>query len=89
MKYRILIINAADSVGVALENIPAGACMALSSGGELMAANDIPFSHKVALKALAQGKPLFKYGEIIGRAAIAIRAGEWVHTHNMETEERA
>ena len=57
-------------------------------GRELVAATDIPLSHKVALADLAQGEPLIKYGEIIGRAAVPIRAGEWVHTHNMQAEER-
>ncbi len=89
MSPRILIINEADNVGVALEDVPAGAVMELSSGGSLSASTDVPFSHKVALKDLSRGDPLIKYGEVIGRAACDIRAGEWVHTHNLETEDTA
>lgn len=41
--------------------------------------------HKVALRDIAKGEPIVKYGSSIGRAKEDIRAGEWVHTHNLET----
>lgn len=44
---------------------------------------DIPTGHKFALRDIAKGEYVIKYGEIIGRATADIRAGEWVHTHNL------
>ena len=41
--------------------------------------------HKYALRDIACGEYVIKYGEIIGRATSDIPAGEWVHTHNMES----
>ena len=45
----------------------------------------IPAGHKYALKEIAQGEYVIKYGEIIGRATQDIAQGEWVHTHNVKS----
>jgi altronate hydrolase len=41
--------------------------------------------HKVALQNLAAGQAVMKYGHPIGRASVAIEAGQWVHSHNLAT----
>jgi (2R)-sulfolactate sulfo-lyase subunit alpha len=46
----------------------------------------VPIGHKVALKDLAAGDTVVKYGEDIGRVASPIRKGEHVHTHNLKTK---
>ncbi len=53
---------------------------ALAGGGE--AAPGVPFGHKVALRPIAAGEPVVKYGIAIGRATRDIAAGEHVHVHN-------
>ena len=45
----------------------------------------IPAGHKYALRAIAKGEYVIKYGEIIGRATQDIAQGEWVHTHNVKS----
>ena len=45
----------------------------------------IPAGHKYALRDIAVGEFVVKYGEIIGRATEKISAGEWVHTHNVKS----
>jgi len=52
---------------------------------ELAALDDVPFGHKVAVRAIAAGEPVVKYDEPIGRASRAIRAGEHVHVHNVDS----
>ena len=46
---------------------------------------DIPAGHKYALRDIKAGEPVYKYGEVIGRATENIKAGEWVHTHNLKS----
>ncbi len=46
---------------------------------------EIPAGHKFALRDIAEGEYVLKYGEIIGRASRDIRRGEWVHTHNVRS----
>lgn len=45
----------------------------------------IPAGHKYALRPIACGETVIKYGEIIGRATQDIPAGDWVHTHNVKS----
>ena len=45
----------------------------------------IPAGHKYALCDIPKGEYVIKYGEIIGRATQDIKAGEWVHTHNVKS----
>jgi altronate hydrolase len=46
---------------------------------------EIPAGHKVALRAIAKGEPVRKYGWPIGHATADIAAGEHVHSHNLAT----
>lgn len=45
---------------------------------------DVPYGHKIALTDISQGAPIVKYGHTIGAASRPIRAGEYVHVHNLE-----
>jgi altronate hydrolase len=47
----------------------------------------IPAGHKVARRAIAEGKPVRRYNQIIGFASKIIKAGEHVHTHNLVMHE--
>lgn len=46
---------------------------------------DVPYGHKLALRAIAAGEQITKYGEEIGVASKDIRAGEYVHVHNLDS----
>jgi altronate dehydratase len=46
----------------------------------------IALGHKLALRALAAGAVVRKYGEAIGAASAAIAPGEHVHVHNLESQ---
>lgn len=41
--------------------------------------------HKVALRPIAKGENVIKYGFPIGHATADIAEGEWVHSHNLAT----
>lgn len=76
---RHIVINALDNVAVALVDLRCGESEPLPLLG------DIPRGHKIALRDIAAGEDVIKYGMPIGSATRAIRAGEWVHTHNLRT----
>lgn len=73
-------IHPSDNVAVALMPIPAGTVFM-----GVTAQQDIPQGHKMALKSIAAGEAVVKYGFPIGHAVAEIPAGCWVHTHNMKT----
>ena len=56
-----------------------------SGRGEKVAViGDVPYGHKIAVRDIARGEHIMKYGESIGRALTDIRKGEYVHVHNLE-----
>ena len=57
---------------------PEGARAGDTFEGGLRAAEAIPQSHKAALRDLAEGEPVVRYGEIIGHARHTIARGAWV-----------
>jgi altronate dehydratase small subunit len=47
--------------------------------------DDLPSNHKIARRDIAADEPILKYGLSIGKASRAIRRGEHVHAHNIES----
>jgi altronate hydrolase len=43
----------------------------------------VPPGHKVAVRAIAPGEPVLRYGQVIGHATQAIAPGQHVHVHNL------
>lgn len=50
------------------------------------ASQDIPIGHKVALKDMAVGDTVYKYGVDIGKVVAPIKTGEHAHVHNIKTK---
>jgi altronate dehydratase len=57
-----------------------------AAGRRIVACQQIPAGHKIALSPIAAGERVLKYGEAIGCASQAIAAGEHVHVHNLRSE---
>lgn len=74
-------VNKLDNVATALVSLRKGDTVL----GTLLL-QDIPQGHKFAIKDIAQGTPVIKYASHIGIASCAIKAGQWVHVHNLEGE---
>jgi altronate dehydratase small subunit len=80
----MIVISAHDNVATALEALEPGTT--ISGGGVTLAIGDrIPRGHKVALRPIARGEAVVKYGSAIGTAVSDIAAGAHVHTHNVES----
>ena len=80
----LLRIHPKDTVAVALRPLPAGHTAEVA-GASVTLADDVPMGHKVALRDIAAGEPVVKYGFPIGAATRAIPAGGHVHVHNLRT----
>ena len=78
-------INPADNVIVALSPLAKGAAVEVPGVGEVVAAEDIPQGHKMAVRAIAAGEDVIKYGLPIGHVTKDIQPGQWLHTHNVKT----
>ena len=83
-----MIIDAKDNVAVAIEPIAAGETATFLLAGKPVSVpvtEDITIYHKFAIRDIAEGEPVVKYGEHIGIASCDIKAGEHVHVHNVES----
>ena len=74
---RTLLLNPADTVAVAVDPVDPG-----TEVRGVVAAVRIPRGHKMALRPMATGEPIRKFGQIIGFASEDIAPGQHVHTHN-------
>lgn len=81
---RVLILNPADDVAIALDDIAAGET---PDGLDVAARATVATGHKIARRAVAQGDLVRRYGQVIGRASRAIAAGDHVHVHNLAVTE--
>jgi (2R)-sulfolactate sulfo-lyase subunit alpha len=91
MAHNALMHGETDDVAVVIVNIAAGTEISpVTLDGvqrnPVTAAQDIPLGHKVALKDIASGADVIKYGRAIGAASQAISKGQHVHTHNVKSK---
>ena len=85
---RFLKINAADNVAIALaDDLHAGETLDVE-GVAVTLREDIARGHKFALRDLAEGENVVKYGYPIGHTTAAVPAGGWIHSHNLKTNLR-
>jgi altronate dehydratase len=88
---RALRAHVSDNVATVLDEIQAEDTVAVSasrevSGGEtIVAATAVPKYHKLALRPIAAGEAVVKYGETIGEATADIAAGAHVHIENIRS----
>jgi altronate dehydratase small subunit len=81
-----LVLDPADNVATLLSDSARGtAVMLKGAAGTIVAADTIPFGHKIAIAPIEAGEPVRKYGQIIGCATRDIASGEWVHLQNMQS----
>jgi altronate hydrolase len=77
-----ITLHPADDVAVVGQDTPAGTVLNAPEV-TVSATTDIPSGHKVALRAIAPGEPVRKYGHVIGHAVALIAPGDHVHVHNL------
>ncbi|MGE0310778.1 MAG: UxaA family hydrolase [Lautropia sp.] len=84
---RAIVLNRADNVSTLIDAGRADdACTLQGEGdGEIRLSADIPFGHKVCIRATDKGAEIVKYGQVIGFASKAIAVGDHVHTHNVDS----
>lgn len=80
----VMKLSPPDNVAVALRPLKAGEVVILD-GVPLVVGRHVAVGHKLAARAIAKGEIIVKYACPIGKATAAIAPGEYVHTHNVES----
>src|SRR6267142_4031420 len=74
----VIRLHPDDGVLIARSSLPPG--MVVAEG--VTTVERIPAGHKVAIRPIATGEPVRRYGQIIGFATSPIAPGQHVHTQN-------
>jgi (2R)-sulfolactate sulfo-lyase subunit alpha len=90
MAHSFLVHEPGDSVGVAVDDLAAGArttgkTLRGERAFEVTLRDAVPLGHKVALVAMKPGDRVIEYGEVIGQATAEIPPGAHVHVHNINS----
>lgn len=83
MGGKIVKIKAVDNVAIAVQAMPAGTQVT----DDLIAKDDIPQAHKIALEDIPAGGKIVRYGVILGYAKKAIAKGSWINEFMLELPE--
>ncbi|SHE44361.1 (2R)-sulfolactate sulfo-lyase subunit alpha [Modicisalibacter ilicicola DSM 19980] len=92
MSIDFVVHDAEDSVGVVVvEGIQAGQTltgwvMHQDQTVTFEVRDPIPIGHKLAIRDLAEGDTVIKYGVDIGKVVKPISKGEHLHVHNVKTK---
>lgn len=81
-------LNPADNIAVARVPIAPGTELRID-GVTITALDPVPAGHKLALRPIAPGEIVRRYGQVIGRAKRPIAPGNHIHMHNLAFEELA
>ncbi|MFO1039570.1 MAG: UxaA family hydrolase [Geminicoccaceae bacterium] len=74
-----------DDVAVATRRLAKGTACRID-GIDLTLGDELPMGHKVALRPIAAGTKVRKFGVAIGTATQAIEPGRLVHVHNLASD---
>jgi len=83
-----LVLHAADNVATALHALQPGQTVRVEgtiTTVDCVVYDTIALCHKFALRDIARGEVVVKYGESIGRASSDIPKGAHVHVHNLRS----
>jgi hypothetical protein len=81
----LILLADGDDVLVAARDLDAGVHRT-SAGGTVPVREPVRLGHKVAARDLAKGERVVRAGMPIGSTTSAVRAGEWMHTHNLASD---
>ena len=87
MKPRAFQIQPQDNVATMIDDAATCAVEVIGvTPGDISVAESISRGHKLALRDIAVGDAVIKFGVRIGHATKPIRRGDWVHLHNLASD---
>ena len=82
----MIILDDGDNVGVALRDIAANEQARSAGDFQLPAIERITQGHKIALRNIAEGENIVRFGVSVGLATTTIPQGRLVHVHNVKSQ---
>jgi hypothetical protein len=86
MTPAVILLHPDDNVVFCRRTVLAGEHVVIEGAVDFVAARNVEVGHKIARVALPSGSKVIRYGTPIGSMTAAVAAGDWVHVHNMRSE---
>jgi altronate dehydratase len=80
MAEGVIRLHPADNLVIALQDLAAGSAVSDISAP---LPGPVPRGHKIAVRPIAKGEQVIRYGQIIGQATEDVPAGAHIHSHNL------
>jgi altronate dehydratase small subunit len=81
----VLLLAPGDNVAVATGELPEGTQRTVGDQ-TITLKSKVDVGHKFAVRRIAKGERILKYGAPIGSALRDIEPGEYLHTHNVASD---
>jgi altronate hydrolase len=78
----VVLLHPDDDIAVAVRDLAVGSTVDVA-GTAITVRAPVPAGHKMAVREVAAGSPVRKYGQLIGVATVGFVAGDHVHLHNL------
>ena len=82
---KVIKVHPEDNVAVAVQALTANSTITIDEQ-DILITEDISAGHKIAIRSLAIGDDVIKYGFSIGQCTQAIAIGQHIHSHNLKTK---
>ena len=86
MTQPAILLHPDDNVVVCRRAVGAGERIVIEGVIDVIARQSVDIGHKIARADLYPSTKVIKYGVPIGSVTAAVRAGEWIHLHNMKSD---
>ncbi len=88
---KAILLDGKDNVATCTADVAVGVTVECMGGvrATVKSVEAIPSWHKIALRPIAKGDKVIKYGEVIGAAIADIAEGGWVSHENIVSVPRA
>lgn len=88
MEINALLMGQKDNVVTCIADVAKGETVTYRNGDRLLtlvAEENIPYCHKIALEDIPEGGEVIKYDESLGRLVQPVRKGQWIAHHNLRS----
>jgi hypothetical protein len=82
----VILLHPDDNVLVCRRSVVPGEHVLIDGVVDVVVQARVDIGHKLARVDLAAGVKVIKYGAPIGSTTASVRAGDWIHLHNMKSD---
>lgn len=82
---QVLLLHPSDNVLICVQSLAVGQQIDIEGEPYLIAQN-LAVGHKIARYDMPAGEKIRRYGAPVGSLSQPVKAGEWVHMHNLQSD---